>query len=497
MKTIFSRSAVLLALGLSLGLTACEKQLDIDPYQSVDATTALDSEDKVGSAVVGMYARLDSPNLYGTDLILVPELLAVDNYISFQGSFQNYRQIAARATNSQTTTAETIWRTAYQAINQTNLVIDALPVVKDEDLKSQYEGEARFIRADMHFELVRLYAKQYEPGGANSQLGVPINLVPVKTVEEASTLQPRATVAQVYAQVIEDLKRAIDLLPETNGTRASSYTAKALLARVYLQQSNFAEARTLADDVIKKSGKALSPTLQSVFTNRNSSETLLEIQQNDQNNAGTSNSGLATLFASIGQLGRGDVRVLPAFANLYGSNDARGTAALLYPGTGSNRPANQLRSGKWTSYGQNIPVIRLGEMYLIRAEANQRLGTSVGASAWQDVNRIRSRSQADSINPIILRGPGGAPILDANNMPQLNPQARQVSLAEILRERQLELAFEGFRIHDLKRTNTNIFIPAAGSNPASSFPITSDRLVLPIPLREINVNTLLVQNPGY
>ncbi|TGD78912.1 RagB/SusD family nutrient uptake outer membrane protein [Hymenobacter wooponensis] len=477
MKTIFFRSAVLLALGLSLGLTACDKQLDIDPYQSVDAATALDTQDKVGSAVIGLYARLDSPNLYGTDLILVPELLAVDNYISFQGSFQNYRQIATRNTNSQTTTAESIWRTAYQAINQTNLVIDALPVVKDEDLKAQYEGEARFIRADMHFELVRLYAKQYEAGGANAQLGVPLNLVPIRTVEESSTLQPRATVAQVYAQVIADLKSAITLLPASNGTRASSYTAKALLARVYLQQSNFVEARTLADDVIKNSGKALSPTLQSVFTNRNSSETLLEIQQNDQNNAGTSNSGLATLFASIGQLGRGDVRVLGSFAGQYEESDARGTDSLAFGSSrkliylGNGARAGALRTGKYSAYGQNIPIIRLAEMYLIRAEAAFRAGDVTTALA--DVNRVRTRS-------------GATPLTEA-----------QLSLASILRERQLELAFEGFRIHDLKRTNTNILIPGANGSPATTYPITSDRLVLPIPLREINVNTTLVQNPGY
>lgn len=471
MKTIISRSAVLVALGLSLGLVACDKKLDIDPYQSVDATTALDSESKVGSAVVGMYARLDSPNLYGTDLILVPELLAVDNYINFQGTFTNYRQLAVRSTNSQNATAESIWRTAYQAVNQANLIIEALPVVADDDLKAQYEGEARFIRADMYFELVRLYGKQYAPGGNNTQPGVPINLLPVKSVEEASTLQPRATVEQVYAQVITDLKAAIDLLPDANGTRASSYTAKALLARVYLQQSNFTEARTLADDVIKNSGKTLSPTLQSVFTGRNTSETLLEIQQNDQNNAGTSNSGLATLFSSIGQQGRGDVQVLSAFANLYEATDARGRAQLLYVGTGTNRPAGQLRSGKYVTYGQNIPIIRLAEMYLIRAETAFRAGDAVTALA--DVNRIRTRS-------------GATPLT-----------AAQLSLASILRERQLELAFEGFRIYDLKRTNTDIFIPAAGDNPATTYPITSDRLVLPIPFREITVNTTLVQNPGY
>jgi hypothetical protein len=70
-------------------------------------------------------------------------------------------------------------------------------------------------------------------------------------------------------------------------------------------------------------------------------------------------------------------------------------------------------------------------------------------------------------------------------------------LAAILRERQLELAFEGFRLHDLKRTGTNIFVPATGTNPAREVSINDNILVLPIPQREININTGLVQNPGY
>lgn len=468
MKTVFLRSAVLLGLGLSLGLAACDKQLDIDPYQSVDAATALNTEAKVGSAVVGMYARLDDPNLYGTNLILVPELLATEDNIRFQGTFTNFRDIANRNTNNQNTTAESIWRTAYQTINQANLIIDALPVVASEELKAQYEGEARFVRADMYFELVRLYAQQYEPGGANTQPGVPINLVPVKNLEEAASLVPRSTVAAVYQQVIDDLTKAVTLLPDENGTRASSYTAKALLARVYLQQSNFAQARIQANDVIENSGKILSSTVQSVFRNRNSAETLLEIQQNDQNNAGTSNSGLATHFASIGQLGRGDVQVLPTLSGQYEETDVRGTDSLTFDRTrkliyiGDGARAGALRSGKFSAYGQNIPVIRLAEMFLIRAETAFRAGDV--DVALEDVNTIRRRSGASEYT------------------------AATLTLDAILKERQLELAFEGFRIYDLKRTNTN---------PSPTVPITFSKLTLPIPLREININSGLVQNPGY
>lgn len=483
MKTISFCSAALLVL--SLGLTACDKQLNIEPVQSVDATTALDSEAKVGSAVVGLYAQLDSPNLYGTDLILVPELLAVDNYIRFQGTFNNYRDLAARNTRSDNATAENIYREAYQAINQANLVLEALPVVATEPLKAQYEGEARLIRGDMYFELVRLYGKQYNAATAATDLGVPINLTPTKTVEQGSVKLPRSTVAQVYAQVIDDLTKAATLLPNTNSNRAISFTAKALLARVYLQQRNYVAAGAQADDVIKNSGKGLSPTLQAVFTSRNTSETLLEIQQNDQNNAGASNSGLGTLFASIGQFGRGDVLVLPAFANLYEANDARGRASLLYNSTGARRvtaPATALRTGKFTTASQNIPVIRLAEMYLIRAEAAFRAGDA--ATALADVNRIRTRSNA-------------TPRTEADFTPENG-------LATIIRERQLELAFEGFRIHDLKRIDA-VLVPARAETPTSpAVPAVfanSDRLVLPIPKRETDLNDaanpVLIQNPGY
>jgi hypothetical protein len=283
----------------------------------------------------------------------------------------------------------------------------------------------------------------------------------------------RSTVAQVYSLVIDDLTKAVALLPKTNGTRATRDAAKALLARVYLQQNNFAQARTYADDVIKTSGRSLAPTVGAVFTGRNTSESLFEIQQNDQNNAGTANAGLATHFASIGQLGRGYVLVTNTFASQYGATDARGTAQLLYNSTGArsvSAPNVALRSGKFTAYGQNIPVIRLAEMYLIRAETSFRAGDLVTALA--DVNRIRTRSNATPLT------------------------AAELTLASILRERQLELAFEGFRIHDLKRTGTNIT-----TSTGTVIPITSNILVLPIPKRETDLNDpanpVLVQNPGY
>ncbi|MDB5270701.1 MAG: hypothetical protein JWP58_3741 [Hymenobacter sp.] len=479
MKYSFIRPAVLaLALVSGLSLTGCKDPLDIAPQQGIDVSVALNTPEKVGGAVVGMYAKLDDPRLYGTDLILVPELIGSDGYIRWDGTFANYRQIALRTLNSLNTNAAGIWQRAYEDINQANLVLSALPVVTNADLKAQYEGEALFMRGLLYFDLVRLYAQQYQPGGPNAQLGVPITLTANTTIDQATVKLPRATVAQVYTRVIDDLTMARQKLPESNGTRATTYAAEALLARVYLQQGNFTAARAAADDVISNSGKSLAGSVAAIFANRNGSETLFELQQNDQNNAGTSNDGLATYFASDGGVGRGDVRVLPAFSTQYEDSDARGTDSLaasatrklIYLGDGA-RPG-RLRSIKYRTYGQNIPIIRLAEMYLIRAEADVRAGNN--ADALADVNLIRRRS--------------GATPLTA------------VTLADVLHERQLELAFEGFHIYDLKRTNAVIVpaIPASGIDPAVPAVNANDPLlILPIPQHDINLNELLVQNPGY
>jgi hypothetical protein len=340
--------------------------------------------------------------------------------------------------------------------------------------------------------LVRLYAQQYQAGGSNTQPGVPINLVPVTTTEQADVKLARNTVAEVYTQVIKDLQNAIAKLPAQNITRASKYSAEAMLARVYLQQGNYTAARVAANDVITNSGASLTGTVAAVFANRNSAESLFEIQQNDQNNAGTSNDGLATYFAGYSPngdqgvlYGRGDVSLNADFVGLYEVTDSRGsdtlsaiqTSKLIYVSDGNNR-VGRYRTIKWRTYGQNIPIIRLAEMYLTRAECDVRAGNTVSALA--DINRVRTRS-------------GASPLTS-------------VTIDDVLLERQLELAFEGFRIHDLRRTNRVVIAaipaqPAMGTTPATPFVpavLASDaRFILPIPLREINNNPNLTQNPGY
>ena len=285
-------------------------------------------------------------------------------------------------------------------------------------------------------------------------------LEPVKTVEQAQAQPNRATLAEVYNQVITDLTKAAELLPGRNTGRVNQHSAKALQARVYLQQGEYAKARDAAHAVITSGAHSLNPDVVASFVAKNSAENLFEIQQNEQNNAGRSNDGLATFFACINGFGRADVELRPEILALYEEQDTRLTE-LVYVGGGECNKVDAERSFKWNDAAQNLPVIRLAEMYLIRAEANFRLGTTVGATPLQDVNLVRVRAGATPYNTI--------------------------TLDRIILERQLELAFEGHRIHDLKRLGKTTGI----------IPANSPKLVLPVPQREIDVNPNLVQNEGY
>ncbi|WP_142684666.1 RagB/SusD family nutrient uptake outer membrane protein [Chitinophaga polysaccharea] len=464
-KHIRSRSIAVFIAVAALHVMSCNKKLDIAPQNSIPADQALLTADDVNAAVNGLYAKLDDPSLYGTDLNLDAELMGGYQQAAWTGTFTQPRQMYRKTLTDDNSRVANLWLEAYADINLANVVLSKLNLVTDSAQKANMEGQALFIRGILHFELVRFFALPWDPTGTNTKPGVVIQTKPTSTEAEAEAKSSRSTVAEVYKQIESDLKSAIAKLPERDASkRANRYTAMAFLARVYLQQSRFAEALPLADDIIQNGGFQLTPTVDGAFLNKNTSETLLEIQQNDQNNAGASNDGLSTFYADRNGIGRGgDVDIPQAFVDLMDPADARLTL-LIYEG----ETDGQYHTGKWFDPGQNIPVIRLAELYLVRAECNERLGSAVGATPLEDVNVVHTRA--------------GLPELIA------------VTLDDILLERRLELAFEGLRIHDIKRLkqSTN-----GGSDMTTVYPWNADKLVFPIPEREINANSSLVQNPGY
>ena len=456
MKNIKKNIYTTLALALFLG--SCDSKLDLEPAQEISSEVALSTPSDIQNALIGAYTVMAEPALYGTNLVMIPDLYASPSYVNWTGTFSTYRDISNQSIISTNEDVTRTWVHAYEAINIANTVLASLGILTDPDQRDEIEGRALFIRGIMHFELVRLYGLPFEAGATNTGLGVPIITQAVQSVSDINRETTRNTVAEVYTAVETDLTAAISKLANSSHL----YAAQGMLSRVYLQQGKYPNARDLANSIIQSGEFSLASNLESPFRVKNSSEGVFEIQQTEQSNAGSSNDGLATFYSSYknatgGNVGRGDLSVNNAFYNSYDSGDKR-QSEMIYTGNGQK---TGLFTKKWYNYFDNIPVVRLTELYLTRAECNQRLGTNIGASPLADINNLRTRA--------------GISLLAA------------VTLNDILSERDKELAFEGYRLHDYKRTK----------RPIGSLAYNAPTLIFPIPYREISVNSNLVQNSGY
>lgn len=444
-------SKLVLLFGLGIFIASCSDQLDLEPAQSITEEVALGSDATVKAVLIGAYDQLSDGDLYGGNALRDADLLGGTGEILFVGTFNSPDEIARKQITVGNADAEARWIESYEAINLANNVLSALEVVDAED-RAQVEGEARFVRAYAYFDLVRYYALPYEEGQTNDQPGVPIVLTPTRVISEANDVT-RATVEEVYSQVISDLNTAVDLLPATNGVFAGAMTSTALLARVYLQMARYADALEAANTVIESGFYSLAPTYEAAFMNgSNSTEDIFAIQVTTQD--GVNN---LTTFYSVPEFGGrdGDIEVLGNHLVLYEDDDAR--QELFFERGGVTY------TGKFNDQFANVTLIRLAEMYLIRAEANERLGTEVGAAPAEDINRLRNRVGLDDLDE------------------------DEVDLDFILEERRRELAFEGFRIHDIKRLRGSV----------GNFTYDANELVFPIPAREIVANPNIEQNPGY
>jgi hypothetical protein len=456
MKKIIS--GLLTAVLLTGGLLGCNSKLDVEPVSTIDTSQAFNTSDDVQAALVGCYTGLQSSTNHGGDWQLMTDLLASNGDESFVGTYLQPGQAQRKVLLTTNSFVSSIWINSYDVVNRTNNVLANLPKLNTTALQSSVEGEARFIRGLVYFDLVRTYARDWQDGTPSTNPGVPLVLTPTLAISSDSKV-PRNTVAEVYTQIITDLTTAESKLPVSNGIFANRYAAAAVLARVYLQQANYTAAAAAADRVISSGRFILNASYADNFLSNsdllpNTSEDIFAIQVSAQ-------SGTNDLNTFYSQNRRGDVEVQQQFVNLFEATDDRQT---MYQDSAVN---GGYYTNKYDVLYGNIKLIRLDEMYLIRAEANFRAGTKTGATPLADVNTIRQRV----------------------NLPPLNT----ATLAAILKERNLELAFEGFRLFDLKRNQESTTDPITGT----TIPWNASRLIFPIPLRETNANPNLSQNAGY
>lgn len=461
-------------LGTALVALSCDSEIDdIAPENDLSADVIFSTFTTIEAATVGIYDGMQDGGFIGQ-----PEYISdfMSDNVNFVGSFttlQDIRDFDANATNN---TIAGQWFDVFDVIRDANNIIINLPGVDPanvsfisssnstnfETLRTQFIGEAHFSRALATFQGVNMFAQPFQFSNG-SNLGMPLVTEFFEGDVEPFQLA-RATVNETHAFIESDLIIAMNSLPETNDIRASSTSAKALLSRLYLYREQWNEAATMANEVIGTSGFSLAPDY--TFYNNPSSEHIFRIiNQPDDPAFG---NPFDTFYNPTSNNGRGDLTfsddLIAAFEAEPG--DLRFALSIEDVDAGDNAARFTTKYPNGATSESDPNVLRMGEMYLNRAEANLRGGTTIGDTPLNDVNAIRVRAGLDPLTA--------------------------VTLDDILLERRKELAFEGHRRMDLLRNNLNL----KPDNGAISAP-GADKVILPIPTDELNANPNAVQNPGY
>jgi hypothetical protein len=511
MKNYIYKYAFAVLLGLGVAVSSCD--LNVDPRQSIDADLALNSPDGVEAAVNSVYARLRSTNNYGRNLLALSDALAdVGRTTSNSGRLiqENNNQPNAHF-NSVPGNNLSFWQTSYFAINEANLILDALSTGVEGASAAQlarWEGELKFLRALFYFDLAKVYTyiptAVYQPGLVDEG-GIPMPLEGSITSDIAFTRNsPRVTIDENYNQIVTDLNEAITALGTSSraGSQfASVGAAQGLLARVQLYRGDWQGAVNAATAALESGAGTVLGGMDYVdgWRAQNHPEAMFEVRFQIAGESIGVNESLQSSYTVLlnldnknAQGGWGDFvpnqRVLDFFGlaplqigepasdnNNWDVTRNEDVRAHLYTTGSTVRGARNIECVKFIAkagfvYGDNVPVIRKSEMHLIRAEANYQLGNT--GEALAELNAFKGLRGLEDVSM------SGEDILE-----------------EILLERFKEFAFEGHRFFDLKRYGRDLDKRYLGPN--NFVPFDDFRILPLIPQREVDGNTNLNQNRGY
>ncbi len=435
------------------------KILYIPSPNSVEDANVFTSLSGLLNARVGMYSTLQDKNYYGGSFPLISECYT-DNGTTGGYDVIDLNEIAYRAVTPTNLYVQNIYIAIYNTIYTANKIInniDKVPNVPD-DQKSNILGEALFVRALGNFDLLRLYGEHWD---RTSDFGIVI----LTTTDSILASVPRSSVEASYQQIFADINQSIALLNTFNGNQyISPAAANALLARVSLYYKDYPGAIAAAGSVIDDNNFSLFPTgeVTKIYTDRQTPESIFELSFDLQNQSAYN----ILTYSRIDAL-RSDVNFI-ASQNLNDffqgrPGDTRGVLVDTINEDASIQPDGRTQKYRGETTKDNSGfILRLAEMYLIRAEA---AGRSAGLA---DLNLVRTNR--------------GLNALTAGDVPD-----DQSYLNAILDERRAELNFEGARLYDLARTGQVEAVLGSGVQP-----------IMPIPQREISAtNSAVAQNPGY
>ncbi|WP_293935043.1 RagB/SusD family nutrient uptake outer membrane protein [Sphingobacterium sp. UBA6645] len=482
------KSIFIIALA-SISLFSCKDFLDVKPTNSIDSGETITTLADAKVMTNGLLRSLVTTSYYGRNFMIYGDAKGGDATIVSQGRGLDALYVFNHSVTNNNYSG--FWADGYNAILQANNIIQSIDdlVANGSTLDfNTYKGQALTLRALVHFDLVRLYGKTYTDDPAS--FGVPI--VTEKLKHDARLL--RNSVADVYKQILEDLKDAEALLPKTKTNGYVNYYAnKAIQARVYLTMGDFTNAFAAAEEVINSKVYSLYSNSEWVgsWAAQFGKESIFEIAiAKDQGDLGSSSLGFYYLKSKQNNA-LGNFTASDYYVNRLGEDAddvrwgvitedelERKAAVYKYVG-GISQPFKG--DGKDVFTAVNIKVIRLSEIYLIAAEAALKKAGPDAAKAATYLNEIRKRS----------------PNLVAAT-------AATVTEDMILNEKSKELYGEGQRYWDMIRNNKTItfndeHVGVSLQHRQKTINRSFYKTILPIPQVEIDANPELEkqQNSGY
>ena len=496
------RKIYLMALSLAavLTFTSCDDFLDKSPKDTVDPTTAVDDDVAVAMANA-CYRTLQSSNMYN-QRIWTLDIVAGNSNVGAGGGDDGLETVQAANFTAQSDNGMALymWRSPWVGIGQCNILINALEGqnLPAGSVKARSLGEAYFLRAHYYYVLVRLYG------------GVPLRLKPYNPGEP--TAIARASVDEVYAQIISDVKAAADLLPakseldDDNLGRACKDAAYTMLADIYLtlapdHTEYYQQVVELCDKVTALGYDLTQCNYADNFdaTINNGPESIFEVQfsGNTEYDFWGNNPQSSWLSTFMGPRnsnfvagGYGWNQPTDEFMSQYEDGDLRKDLTVLYEGCpdfdGMKYKASYSNTGynvrkflvpksvspEYNTNPANFVVYRYADVLLMKAEALNEMGQPDEAA--KPLNIVRERA----------------------GLPDVSGLTQSAMRDKIIHERRMELAFEGHRWFDMIRINHGEYALEFLKSIGKSH-VTKDRLLFPIPQTERDANSLMTQNPGY
>ncbi|MGZ3818973.1 MAG: RagB/SusD family nutrient uptake outer membrane protein [Mucilaginibacter sp.] len=433
------------------------------------------------TAVYGslVYDGTEQP-MYGREINFLADMTTDDLSAGPSAINPNVRALSSITFTSTDDRLQVLWRQFYTGISRANVAIDNIPTVQiDTVLRNRLVRESKFLRALFYFDLVRFWGD------------VPLVLHDPTSTDLASLKTNRSAAADVYKQIIADLKDA-ESLPATytgaNIGRATGGAAKTLLLKVYLTQKDWQDAIIIAQQIINGPyGYGLFANYADVFNKatKNGKEHIFSAQFEANGGLGNSSTLMGASFAGFGSNVPADIPADSSVYKQFSANDTRRAVtfyqSLVNPTSGVTKVFPTFYFGKYVDRSVllttaqssiNFPILRYADVLLMYAEALNEVQGPV-SDAYNSINQVRIRANTGSLNPGLT----------------------QSSFRDSLyAERRREFVQEAQRWFDLTRTGQLV---QAVSKVATKTNISAKNYLFPVPQSEISLNPQLTQNSGY